>query len=254
MSLRILNPDLLKKLPEAVCLDLDNTLYDYESANQAGQEAVFKKMGQSLGLSRNDLEVAFSTSRQQIKARLKNQASSHSRLLYFQRMLEVLGLKTQPLMVLDLEQTFWRHYLHNCQLYDGVKDFLFLLRSKNIVTALITDLTVQIQFRKVIYLKIDRLIDFIVTSEEAGADKPDQAPFNLVLDKLGLPAERVWMIGDSYEKDISGLQTLGLCGILKGKEKYNQIPSPTWAEFDNFTDLMKLFQQIDGASRQESKA
>ena len=69
-------------------------------------------------------------------------------LLYFQRTLENFGMGTQILLTLDLEQTYWSAFLANAGLFPGVKDFILQLKSDGVVTANITDLTSQIQFRK----------------------------------------------------------------------------------------------------------
>jgi putative hydrolase of the HAD superfamily len=45
-------------------------------------------------------------------------------------------------------------------------------------------------------------VDYLVSSEEAGAEKPDPKVFELSLEKLGLKKDEVVMIGDNYEKDI----------------------------------------------------
>ncbi len=203
--------------PEAVCLDLDNTLYAYAPCNIAGMRAVYTKLERQFGISRSDAAAVFTGARHDIKEQLGPTASSHSRLLYFQRMLERMGMGSQAFLALDLEQTFWRAYLREAVLYDGAREFLYLLRRHNIPICLVTDLTAAVQFRKIIHLELDGLIDHIVTSEEAGADKPDPRIFRLALAKLGLPAENVWMLGDDSEKDIKGAAECGMHGVLVGK-------------------------------------
>ena len=64
--------------------------------------------------------------KRQVKRQLGHTASSHSRLLYFQRGIEMLGRKTQLLITLDLEQTYWRTFLSHCELFPGVRDLLVL--------------------------------------------------------------------------------------------------------------------------------
>ena len=47
------------------------------------------------------------------------------------RMIELLGLKAQLLLSLDLEQTFWRTFLANAPLFPFVFETLVFLKSKN---------------------------------------------------------------------------------------------------------------------------
>ena len=41
-------------------------------------------------------------------------------------------------------------------------------------------------FRKIIFFGLEQYFDYVVTSEEAGIDKPSKAPFELALKKLDL--------------------------------------------------------------------
>ena len=99
-----------------------------------------------------------------------------------QAMLENIGLGSQILIALDLEQTYWRTFLSNALIFKGVKEFLEDIRLSSIPTAIVTDLTSQIQFRKVIYFGLDHYFDYIVTSEEAGFDKPHESSFKIAIE------------------------------------------------------------------------
>lgn len=119
-------------------------------------------------------------------------------------MLEIMGLGSQVLLALDFEQTYWRTFLSNAILFDDVKELLDDLRLLGIPTAIVTDLTAQIQFRKVVYFGLDQYFDYIVTSEEAGFDKPHPAPFTIALEKMRPKGNTIWMIGDNPVNDIRG--------------------------------------------------
>ena len=175
---RILSEEQISR-PKAVIFDTDNTLYRYDVAHSAALNAVIEKAENMLGINKKEFESAYEFSRKNIKAQLGATASSHSRLLYFQRTIEHLGLRTQILLTLDLEQTYWRTFLTNAQLFSHVKEFILDLKSSGIITANITDLTAQIQFRKMVYFGLDEHFDYVVTSEESGKDKPDPKPFQI---------------------------------------------------------------------------
>ncbi len=202
--MKILNSDRFDRLPDAILFDTDNTLYPYAPAHEAAQAAVRIKVASTFSIMPEDFDKAFQEARSQIKIRLGNTASSHSRLLYMQRMLEILGLGSQVLWALDFEQTYWRTFLSNAVLFDEVKELLDDLRRLSIPTAIVTDLTAQIQFRKMVYFGLDHYFDYIITSEEAGFDKPHGAPFALALEKMRPKGGRIWMIGDNPINDIQG--------------------------------------------------
>ena len=216
--LKLLTQGLIGK-PKAVIFDTDNTLYPYDMPHSAAMEAVKEKSKSVLGITKQEFEYAYEVARKEIKLQLGETASSHSRLLYFQKTIESLGLRTRILITLDLEQTYWRTYLTNAKLFSYAKEFILELKSNGILMANITDLTAQIQFRKMVYFGLDEHFDYVVTSEEAGHDKPDPRPFQIALDKLKIDAEEIWMIGDSASADMAGANLFGIKKIQKIHKK-----------------------------------
>ena len=245
--IQILDPNCFTQLPDAVLFDTDNTLYPYDPAHYAAQEAVKEKAINTFAISAKDFDSAFQEARKQIKARLGHTASSHSRLLYMQRMLEIMGLGSQVLLALDFEQTYWRTFLSNATLFDGVKELLDDLRLLGIPTAIVTDLTAQIQFRKVVYFGLDSYFNFIVTSEEAGFDKPHEAPFQIALEKMQPKGDVIWMIGDNPVNDIGGarakINAITLQKIHDGVEKGVGVNTPH-ATFKEFKEVRRLLGQL----------
>lgn len=216
MTLNIYRPDAFQRQPNAVLFDTDNTLYSYEPAHQAAMQAVRAKAARLFGIDQEKFDQSFNAARKTIKDRLGHTASSHSRLLYFQQMLEIIGLRSQVLLALDLEQTYWRTFLSNAQLFEGVKELLDDLRIAGIPTAIVTDLTAQIQFRKIVYFGLDHYFDYIVTSEEAGFDKPHPAPFEIAVQKMQSKGGCIWMVGDNPVTDSGGArEAIGAVTIQK---------------------------------------
>ena len=247
MPLKIISEKNFRELPKAIIFDTDNTLYSYAPANELALKSVFTKAEILLDVNRNLFEKKFKEARNEIKKRICNQASSHSRLLYFQRTLELLGFKTQLLFTLDLEQTYWRTFLQSCKLFPNVRDLLHKLNDLNIQTAIITDLNSQIQFRKIIFFGLEKYFDYVVTSEEAGSDKPNKAPFELALKKLDLMPNQCWMIGDNLKADILGGKNCGLTTLYKyeskDESKNNSItPDASFNEYNKILDLLKNIQ------------
>lgn len=254
--MKIYNPQRFDRLPDAILFDTDNTLYPYEPAHALAMRAVREKVSRTLSIDPAAFDKAFAEARSQVKARLKNTASSHSRLLYLQRMLEIVGLGSQMLLALDFEQTYWRTFLSNAVLFDDVKELLDDLRLMGIPTATVTDLTAQIQFRKFVYFGLDRHFDFIVTSEEAGCDKPHTAPFEIAIEKMQPRGTCIWMIGDSPINDIHGARTaIGAVTLQKlheGVEPGAAANVPD-AAFHSFADLRKLLATLEAQVNNEDR-
>jgi putative hydrolase of the HAD superfamily len=63
-------------------------------------------------------------------------------------------------------------------------------------------------------LGIIRYFDTVTYSQEAGAEKPDPAPFRLALRRVGRKPEKCAHVGDSYEEDVAGARAIGMRPIL----------------------------------------
>jgi len=234
------------KRPLAVVFDTDNTLYPYDFPHKAALEAVARKASLMLGVSRDRFISAFRRAREETKKRLEHTASSHSRLLYFQRTIEILTGKTQLLFTLDLEQTYWRTFLSRCVLFPGLLDFLEVLKKEGVATAIVTDLTSQIQFRKIIYFDLEQYFNYVVTSEESGLDKPDLLPFRLILEKLNIPPRDIWMIGDSAGNDVRGAKRAGMFAIQKLHAGVKKGTGESRADyyFRNYSQILSVFRKL----------
>lgn len=183
--------------PTLVVFDLDDTLYPYEAANRAGLQAISRFASEELGIRSPAFDDALAAARVAVKRRLGSVASSHSRLLYFHETLELIGLRSEPQIALSLEQEYWRNYLLSIELRPGVTELLSTLRYNGVTTAIVTDLTAQIQFRKIAYLQLGDYIDHVVCSEETSQEKISGEPFDLLFERVAEPVlDEVWFVGD----------------------------------------------------------
>ena len=140
---------------KGVLLDIDNTLYDYKSAHTKALDDAFHFCREKFDISHEDIRKGYNTARKRVHIDLKETASSHNRLLYFQKMLELLNIN--PLLhSLDLYNAYWNTFLDNIEVFDGVYDFLEKYKGK---VCLVTDLTAHIQYRKIKKLRLDEYIN-----------------------------------------------------------------------------------------------
>lgn len=233
--------------PKAIIFDTDNTLYNYLPSHKYAIKKVALYLKKTNNISNLTFNKVYSKSKKLIKNRLGDTASSHSRILYFQTISELLFNKTKVKLSLHLEEVYWNEFLNKSKLFDGVIDCLKLLKYKNIKIANLTDLTTQIQFKKLVYFNIDKYFDFIVTSEEAGKDKPNKSPFKLIIKKLNIPANKIWMVGDNPEADMEGASRMGFTKIQKLHSGVNLINSKQKKPdlvFKKYSDLIKIIEKI----------
>lgn len=199
---------------KGVLLDLDNTLYAYEPCHDSALDKCRHIASTQFNISPSQFDEGYKTARKIIHERLHGQGASHSRLLYFHSQIEFITDKSNPEYALKMEETYWKAFLSEMKISNAALSFLKSLKERSIKICLVTDLTTQIQMQKWEKLSLNDLIDFMVTSEEAGVEKPHESIFKLALDKLKLKSHEVIMVGDNQEKDILGAEKLGIRSYL----------------------------------------
>ena len=228
---------------KAVIFDLDDTLYDYKALERAAFECVGELVRERLGVSEEQYEDAFMRARQVTKEMLGETATSHSRMLYFQKTLEYLDIR--PLyLALEMYETYWGFFLDNMSLYAGARDLLEALHEKYIRVGVCTDLLAHIQHRKLRRLGMMDDVDCMVTSEEAGVEKPSPGIFKLCIEKLRLPAEEVCFVGDNLERDVKGAMAAGLQAIWFHQETLQEEKAQDG--IDVVSDYGELYELLSG--------
>jgi len=221
---------------KGVLLDIDNTLYNYDKSHKVAQKVLFSKISQFFDLTYDEINDFYKIARNKIHLELQGTASSHNRLLYIQRLLELAGFNSLE-KSLELYDLYWDAFIENIEVYEDVYSFLESLSSHKI--CLLTDLTADIQFKKVVKLKLDKYIEFMVTSEEVGIEKPNSKMFSLALKKIGLECSDVCMIGDNFDKDIMGACNLGIKSYwINDKSKKITFDNSMIKEFKTFKQLI----------------
>ena len=170
--------------PTSIIIDFDNTLYDYASCNGKAQEVAVEMVSKELGVSKGQIVRSIESARTKVKNRLGSVASSHSRILYLQEALIEMGFASKPYVALKYEQAYWSEFLNEMKPHPGAKDFLDSARFQKIPLVMVTDLTSQIQIRKLIYLGWELIFDYVITSELVGSEKESGAPFDFALNLL----------------------------------------------------------------------
>ncbi len=202
---------LVAKGLQGVLLDFDNTLYPYDPANEHALTDCYKRFSDlNLGHSVELFKETYLVARAEIHHELHGQAASHSRHLYFQRCFEKMFSETNFDLSVEFEELYWRSFIPHMSPCPEAIAFLELCKQHGLRTCIVTDLTARIQAKKLVATGLAQYIDFLVSSEEAGMEKPGDKIFKLAMRKLGLNSNQVIMIGDSQERDIAGAVALGI--------------------------------------------
>jgi putative hydrolase of the HAD superfamily len=125
------------------------------------------------------------------------------------------------------------------KLYDDVEECLMRLRKLSIKTSIITDGIPIKQYEKILRLKIDKIIDLIVISDEIGFKKPNPELFRYWLRKSGIKGDDAVYIGDRIDRDIApaNLNNINTVYIHRGG-KYDISP----IDFNTNTSLKPNYE------------
>lgn len=204
---------------KTVIFDIDNTLYSYDENHIYGMKAMEDYCKSAFGITRDEMDWYYKESGQLVIKRIGSEtAAIHSRLLRTQCMLELMG---QPLFphARNMYHAYWDTLIRQSQPTKGSVDFIKELKKRDIRIGIGTDMTAYIQYKKLEALGVAPYVDFIVTSEEAGVEKPHPHFFALCVEKANAGAGECAFIGDNLKKDVEGACDNGLKGIWYTKEE-----------------------------------
>jgi HAD superfamily hydrolase (TIGR01549 family) len=243
--MRVIKKDRFQKMPSAVFIDIDDTLYSYETAHIKAIVAVKNLVANKFEIAGKNFEEVFAAARADVKQCLEGAPSGRNRLLYFQKMFELIGVGSSPLDALNCEQTYWNTLMSESSLFPGVEEFLDELRLNGVPIIAVSNLTSQVQFRKLVYFELHEAFNFIVTSEQVGCEKPNPKIFEFALSRANCVGEDIWMVGDDLVCDIEGAKsainatTLLKRGVMNQKISNYQAVDAHFSNFDKLTALLR---------------
>jgi putative hydrolase of the HAD superfamily len=195
-----------------------------------------------LSLNNDDIRNNFASARLIVKGRLGNTASSHSRLLYLSELFSILKFDLETNEILKVEKIYWEAFLSKTDSFPNSIMFIDKLASLGTECALVTDLTSEIQYRKLDILGLESSFCCVVTSEEAGGDKLTLRPWKLLDERVGLSSfSSIWYIGDSKYDFNPSMRRAWDYGFLKTKQG-RLTPCADHYSFSSFADLDQLIK------------
>ncbi len=195
---------------KGVLIDLDNTLYSFDFADQCALQKVYNLVSHTLNLSFDSFLASYKEQWKNLFNNLGPVPSAHCRHTMFQNMLEKMCISKPFLLAQKMEKVYFKTLLTSMTANKEALSFLKECKKKNIPVCLVTDLYGSIQVQKLKKLKLSQYVDFVVANDEVGIDKPHPKIFQKAMSKINTLPQETIMIGDNFEKDIKGAQQLGI--------------------------------------------
>ena len=205
---------------KAIFFDWFNTLACYEPPREELHSQLLRDFGIEVspaelmpGLLLADKYIFAATARSPVHKRApEEQAEVYAR--YADIMLSEVGVKADRELILRIIGR-WPELMSQVHfvLFDDVLATFKTLKERKLVLGLLTNASrdaVSI-CRK---LGLEPYLDFVVTSEEAKADKPDSAIFLLALERAGVGASEAIHVGDQYDLDVVGARGVGISPVM----------------------------------------
>lgn len=220
-----------------ILFDADNTLFDFDLAEQEALRSVLEARGYPLDDHTRQLYLSIN---RDLWARLDRGEVTQSWLVVerFAAFTRAMGRKDDP-------AAFNRDYLD--QLAQGAfllpgAEALCRHLAPHCTLAIITNGVARAQRGRFARSPLADVIPYLFISEEVGASKPSPAFFEPVLRQLGNPSrERVLVVGDNLATDIRGGLDCGLpTAWYNPKRLTNSTPwQPRW-EVSSYSQLEHL--------------
>ena len=221
-----------------VIFDVDDTLYDFHHADHIAVEKLISYTAEQFGWSREEYLNRQKNAMADVRRFTETSGGYRTRILRYQRMLESAGLP------------IWPHALAMCRIYietlldnmipeKGIAEWMGSLKKQGIRIGIASDATTLQQFLKLEKLGLLPFIDFMVTSEEAGTEKPSARFFERCSEKCLCDPDEVMFIGDNPEKDYAGAEHAGYHAVWYNPScKQSMYPMIELRSYNEAPDLL----------------
>ena len=229
---------------KAVIFDLDNTLYDYDAAHAVAWDSLRAFAAGALRVTPEQFDALHAAADRVLRERTGGGcAAIHNRLLRYQMLLELIH---QPVgLAPEMAKLYWTALLAAMKPSPGAREALRALKDMGLATGVCTNMTADYQFEKLNRLGLMPMIDFVVTSEEVSAEKPDRRIFDFCAKKAGCASGECAFVGDQLKGDILGALGAGMRPVWycpKGADEAPGIDAVSIASLAALPELIASFQ------------
>ncbi len=192
-----------------VFFDLDHTLWDFDKNSGLAFAKMFQK---------NNIEVdltAFLTTYSPINFKYwkwyREDRVTKEQLRYgrFKKTFDALNISVTDDIINRLSDDYIRFLPDNNHLFEGTIEILEYL-SQQYTLHIITNGFEEVQNTKLLRSNLTNFFSVVMTSEAAGVKKPHHKIFDMAFEAAGASPHNSVMIGDTYEADIIGAESVGM--------------------------------------------
>lgn len=209
---------------KAVFFDLYQTLIHYEPPREEVHAQMLRSYGIEIEPQRLLRPISVADRffyEEHARHPLSKRSPEEIRELYYKYQ-EILfreaGIEAPPQVVNNTSQKI-QQTKFDTVCFPDVLPSLITLHQNGLVTGLISNVENAID-PMLERLGLANVLDYVITSKEVGANKPDKRIFEHAVSLAKIKPEEAVFVGDQYSIDVLGAENAGLKGILLDRDGY----------------------------------
>ena len=223
--------------------DVDDTLYEQIAPFENAYKSLFDMdidMEKFYILSRYYSDVKFEASRN------GDMTMDEYHIYRIQEAAKDLGVYLTGEQALSMQREYKKNQ-QKLQMSNITKSILELAKENNVKLGIITNGPSEHQWSKITALGVESWInrENIIVSGDYGINKPDDRIFEIMKEKLQLPNDSLYYIGDSIENDVVGANNAGWKSIWINRYK-QKLPKEVdiYKIVENNNELFEIIEKI----------
>lgn len=223
--------------------DVDDTLYEQIAPFENAYKSLFDMdidMEKFYILSRYYSDVKFEASRN------GDMTMDEYHIYRIQEAAKDLGVFLTDEQALSMQREYKKNQ-QKLQMSNITKSILELAKENNVKLGIITNGPSEHQWSKITALGVESWInrENIIVSGDYGINKPDDRIFKIMKEKLQLPNDSLYYIGDSIENDVVGANNAGWKSIWINRYK-QKLPKEVdiYKIVENNNELFEIIEKI----------
>ncbi|GIP26230.1 noncanonical pyrimidine nucleotidase, YjjG family protein [Paenibacillus sp. J23TS9] len=227
---------------DVVLFDVDDTLIDHNHSEKYALTNVFKDHGININSSyiESFRKINHDLWNEYVNDKLKLELKQ-LRTERFVRLISKYELQIDPN---HFSEQYTKHLIEGSLLIDGAIDLFRYLSNNGYRIVIITNGINEVQIKRINQSELSNTFEVIVTSEDAGYQKPHTGIFDYAFRKINVwNKERVIIVGDSLTSDIQGGINYGIdtCWFNPGRKpnKHGITPKYEIRELKEVKDILE---------------
>lgn len=218
---------------KAVVFDLDNTLMDFMKMKKMAIEAAIPAMVDA------GLEMTSDMANRLIDEIYREHGIEYQRVFddFLNRVLKKIDYKILSAGIVAYRRAREASLIPYPHVYTTLNQLLRM----GIKMGIVSDAPVKEAWLRLAYLNFHHIFDAVVTYDDTGKRKPEEAPFRLILQKLDVVPGEALMVGDWEERDIVGAAKIGMkTAFARYGDTFNTETHSADYELSDISELVKI--------------